>query len=106
MARSDAKQARCNVVLERLLVRAGWTPENLGDRLNALATSLNLRVQVHRRSPLALSGHHRSEDHVLFPRLVEERPDLAPVIAQLIQDHHMIEHLLGGLPRAVTASKP
>ncbi|MGH3972071.1 MAG: hypothetical protein ACRDS9_01905 [Pseudonocardiaceae bacterium] len=51
MTRCDAGQARCNVVLERLLARAGWTPENLGDRLNELATSLNLRVRVHRRSP-------------------------------------------------------
>lgn len=49
----------------------------------------------------ALSGHHRSEDHALFSRLVEKRPDLAPVVAQLVQDHHMIEHLLGGLQRAV-----
>lgn len=49
----------------------------------------------------ALSGHHRSEDHALFPRLVEERPDLAPVVAQLVQDHHMIEHLLGGLQLAM-----
>lgn len=49
----------------------------------------------------ALSGHHRSEDGALFPRLVAERPDLAPVIAQLAQDHSMVEHLLGGFRRAV-----
>lgn len=49
----------------------------------------------------ALSGHHRSEDHALFPRLVEGRPDLAPVVAQLVQDHHVIGHLLGGLQRAM-----
>ncbi|MGH3896910.1 MAG: hypothetical protein ACRDTA_01400 [Pseudonocardiaceae bacterium] len=51
MTASAAGPQRCNVVLERLLARAGWTPENLGDRLNELATSLNLRVRVHRRSP-------------------------------------------------------
>jgi hypothetical protein len=51
MATSDAGQMRCNVVLERLLARAGWTPENLGDRLNELAMSLRLRARVHRRSP-------------------------------------------------------
>ena len=51
MTTSDAGQARCNAVLERLLVSAGWTPENLGDRLNELATSLNLRARLHRRTP-------------------------------------------------------
>lgn len=49
----------------------------------------------------ALSGHHRSEDTALFPRLTQQHPDLAPVVAQLVQDHHMIEHLLGGLTRAI-----
>ncbi len=49
----------------------------------------------------ALSGHHRSEDRALFPRMARQRPDLAPVIAQLVQDHNMIEHLLGALQRAL-----
>lgn len=51
----------------------------------------------------ALSGHHRSEDTALFPRLTERHPDLAPVVAQLVQDHHMIEHLLGGLTQAIAS---
>jgi hemerythrin-like domain-containing protein len=51
----------------------------------------------------ALSGHHRSEDTVLFPRVTAQHPDLAPVVAQLVQDHHMIEHLLGGLTGAIEA---
>jgi len=42
---------RCNVVLERLLGRAGWTPENLGDHLNRLAATLGLKVHVNRRYP-------------------------------------------------------
>lgn len=42
---------RCNVVLERLLYRAGWSPENFGDHLNRLAASLGLRVHVNRRYP-------------------------------------------------------
>ncbi|MGH4016323.1 MAG: hypothetical protein ACRDSL_20840 [Pseudonocardiaceae bacterium] len=41
----------CNVVLERLLARAGWSPESLGDHLNRLATTLGLKVHVHRRYP-------------------------------------------------------
>lgn len=42
-------QRRCNVVLQRLLARAGWTPENLGDHLNRLAGSLGVKVGVNRR---------------------------------------------------------
>ena len=42
---------RRNVALERLLARAGWTPENLGDRLNELAATHRLGVHGHRRSP-------------------------------------------------------
>jgi hypothetical protein len=54
----------------------------------------------------ALSGHHRAEDDALFPRLVEQRPDLAPVIGQLARDHSMIEHLLGELGRALDGGAP
>ncbi len=43
-------QAGCNAVLERLLARAGWTPENLGDRLNELAVTLRRRERIHRKS--------------------------------------------------------
>ncbi|MGQ0778293.1 MAG: hypothetical protein ACT4NY_28445, partial [Pseudonocardiales bacterium] len=42
---------RCNVVLERMLSRAGWTPENLGDHLNRLAATLGLKVHINRRYP-------------------------------------------------------
>ncbi|RKS08169.1 hemerythrin HHE cation binding domain-containing protein [Nocardiopsis sp. Huas11] len=52
----------------------------------------------------ALSGHHRAEDGSLFPELLRARPDLAPVVAKLTQDHNLIEHLIGGLRRAVAES--
>ncbi|MFD7064825.1 hemerythrin domain-containing protein [Streptomyces sp. NPDC059906] len=52
----------------------------------------------------ALSGHHRAEDGSLFPELVRARPDLGPVVAKLTQDHNMIEHLIGGLQKAVADS--
>ncbi len=52
----------------------------------------------------ALSGHHRAEDGSLFPELVRARPDLAPVVAKLTQDHNMIEHLIGELRKAVADS--
>ena len=50
---------------------------------------------------VALDGHHRSEDHVLFPAIEAAHPDLAPVLRKLEQDHSMIAHLLGGLQSAV-----
>lgn len=52
----------------------------------------------------ALTGHHRGEDGSLFPEVVKLRPDLAPVIAKLTQDHNMIDHLIGGLEKAVAGS--
>jgi hypothetical protein len=39
-----------NVELERLLARAGWTPEDLGDQLNRLASSMKLRAHINRQS--------------------------------------------------------
>lgn len=54
----------------------------------------------------ALTGHHRGEDRALFPRIVDHHPDLASVIGQLIQDHHMIEHLIGGLQFAIEQKVP
>ncbi|HEY4004007.1 MAG TPA: hypothetical protein VGM60_02310 [Pseudonocardia sp.] len=42
---------RANEVLAGLLARAGWTPENLGDRLNKLAVTQRLGLHSHRRSP-------------------------------------------------------
>ena len=40
-----------NVLLELLLARARWSPENLADRLNQLAAQLGWRTRVHRRTP-------------------------------------------------------
>jgi len=51
----------------------------------------------------ALDGHHRSEDATLFPAIVAARPDLAPIIATLSQDHSMIDHLIAGLRLALDA---
>jgi len=53
----------------------------------------------------ALNGHHTSEDAALFPLLLERRPDLAPVVSQLKQDHSMIEHLIAGLEKAVESGE-
>lgn len=52
---------------------------------------------------VALDGHHRAEDRSLFPAIEAARPELAPVITALQQDHSMIAHLLAGLRAAVDA---
>jgi hemerythrin-like domain-containing protein len=49
----------------------------------------------------ALSGHHRSEDGGLFPQILAEHPELGPVIANLMTDHNMLEHLLGNFAAAI-----
>lgn len=51
----------------------------------------------------ALDGHHRSEDAGLFPQIAASRPDLAPVLAKLSQDHSMMADLIGGLEKALTS---
>lgn len=48
----------------------------------------------------ALTGHHRSEDTTAFDVVLAAEPDLAPVVADLLQDHSMLDHLLGELERA------
>ncbi|MFJ9697326.1 hemerythrin domain-containing protein [Kitasatospora sp. NPDC101183] len=42
----------------------------------------------------ALTTHHRGEDDGLFAELLRERPDLAGTIANLVQDHTLIEGIL------------
>ena len=54
----------------------------------------------------ALDGHHRGEDHTLFPAIRAARPELEPVLRYLTQDHSMIAHLLGGLRAAVDRTAP
>lgn len=54
----------------------------------------------------ALDGHHRGEDHLLFPAIKATRPELEPVLRKLSRDHSMIAHLLGGLRAAVDRAAP
>jgi hemerythrin-like domain-containing protein len=49
----------------------------------------------------ALDGHHRGEDRVLFPAVVEEHAELAATVGSLMQDHSMIAHLIVGLEAAI-----
>ncbi|MFF0154028.1 hemerythrin domain-containing protein [Micromonospora sp. NPDC005203] len=54
----------------------------------------------------ALDGHHRSEDHLLFPAIKAAHPELEPVLRKLSQDHSMIAHLLGGLRATIDRAAP
>ncbi|MGW0122037.1 hemerythrin domain-containing protein [Streptomyces sp. NPDC003327] len=42
----------------------------------------------------ALTTHHEGEDEGMFADLVRERPDLAPTIAKLVEDHELISSIL------------
>ncbi|MER7672789.1 hemerythrin domain-containing protein [Kitasatospora sp. NPDC096128] len=42
----------------------------------------------------ALTNHHQGEDQGLFADLVRERPDLAPTVAKLVEDHGLITGIL------------
>lgn len=42
----------------------------------------------------ALSTHHQGEDAGMFAQLLRERPDLAPTIAKLVDDHEQIGAIL------------
>jgi hemerythrin-like domain-containing protein len=53
---------------------------------------------------VALGGHHSSEDAMLFPMVLARRPELAPAVAKLVQDHSMIAHLIRGLEQAISTS--
>nr|BFE98594.1 nitroreductase/quinone reductase family protein [Streptoalloteichus tenebrarius] len=49
-----------------------------------------------------LRFHHTVEDSGLFPHLAEHRPDLAPVLARLGQEHQRIAALLEELQRVIS----
>jgi hypothetical protein len=42
----------------------------------------------------ALTTHHQGEDTGMFAELLRERPDLAGVVANLVEDHEMIASIL------------
>jgi hypothetical protein len=54
----------------------------------------------------ALDGHHEGEDTALFPRLVEQHPELAEAVGHLSRDHRMIPHLLGDLRHSMGSDDP
>jgi len=54
----------------------------------------------------ALDGHHRAEDHTLFPAIEAAHPELRPALRALQQDHSMIAHLLRDLAVAAQREAP
>ncbi|MFF7474136.1 hemerythrin domain-containing protein [Streptomyces sp. NPDC008092] len=92
------------VALSRQLVRAH---DEMRRRIREIRTGLG-----HRRLSddvllthclafcTALTSHHQGEDNGMFSQLLRERPDLAPTITKLVEDHGLIASILsrvGGL---------
>ncbi|MFI8534867.1 hemerythrin domain-containing protein [Streptomyces aquilus] len=42
----------------------------------------------------ALTSHHQGEDDGMFSELLRQRPDLAPTVAKLVEDHGLISSIL------------
>ncbi|MFI1093201.1 hemerythrin domain-containing protein [Streptomyces sp. NPDC020917] len=52
----------------------------------------------------ALASHHEGEDVGLFAQLLRERPDMAPTVAKLVEDHGLISALLARVRQLAAAS--
>ena len=87
------------LVIARESIESGGPSESAFDRLNEPLTYCLAFC-------IALDGHHAGEDGSLFPRLVEQRPELADVIGKLSQDHRMIGHLLAELRHSMASGEP
>ena len=87
-------------VHHRLREALSLTRDAIADGSPAEAATRDLLLFCHGFCA-ALDGHHRGEDHTLFPAIRAAHPELDPVLRNLTQDHSMIAHLLGGLQAAV-----
>lgn len=54
----------------------------------------------------ALTRHHTGEDGGAFPVLAHEIPELAPVLAKLMQDHHVVTDILHNLQNLIGGLSP
>ncbi|MBW8800159.1 MAG: hemerythrin domain-containing protein [Streptomyces sp.] len=95
MASRDGDRA---VALSRQLARAH---EELRRRIREIRTGLGHRrwddeaLLTHCLAFCdALTSHHQGEDDAMFSQLLRERPDLAPTIANLVEDHGLITSIL------------
>ncbi|MET9341235.1 hemerythrin domain-containing protein [Nonomuraea sp. NPDC003804] len=53
----------------------------------------------------AMGSHHRSEDAEFFPALLEQMPELEPIITQLTREHEVLSQLLADFQRALDSSE-
>lgn len=84
-----------------LSVQLAGAHRELRRRLGELRTGLGRRppggdnLLVHCLSfCAALTAHHQGEDAGMFAQLLRVRPDLAGIVAKLIEDHEMIGSIL------------
>jgi hypothetical protein len=49
----------------------------------------------------ALTSHHHGEDTGMFADLLRERPDLAGIVAKLVEDHEMVASILSRVAELV-----
>ncbi|WP_406230639.1 hemerythrin domain-containing protein [Nocardia sp. NBC_01009] len=54
----------------------------------------------------ALTRHHTSEDTTAFPALGNQFPELAPVLAELSADHHLVADILRRLQQLLAEVGP
>lgn len=52
----------------------------------------------------ALTGHHKGEDHELFPAIAAAHPELRETLRHLQNDHSMIAHLVTEMQSAVSSA--
>jgi hemerythrin-like domain-containing protein len=76
------------------LVRADPTP-SLG-RVAFLADHIDLTLG-------GLHSHHRDEDELLYPKLIERAPEQAPITEQVEHEHQVIATALDGASAACAA---
>ncbi|MFI7127829.1 hemerythrin domain-containing protein [Nonomuraea sp. NPDC050153] len=51
----------------------------------------------------ALGSHHRSEDAEFFPALLEQMPELKPIVARLTAEHEVLSQLLADFQQALNS---
>jgi len=106
-------QPRAVALGQHLIEVHGWLREQLAairTDAAAFASGGGVRITDLRTHCLTfcsiLEHHHTGEDQQLFPFLAGRHPELGPVVAELMRDHHQVAvllHQITGLVRALGA---
>jgi hypothetical protein len=80
----------------RLAMKRGTPPPTLTEDLRLFCTGFCS----------ALTAHHTAEDDSLFPRVLERRPGLTPIVAKLMEDHALLASLITDLEDASHRDSP